>query len=249
MTTTDTRGRVSGPAPRSIDTVRIIGYARVSTAGQHDDGASLDAQEHAIRARADLEDWHVVEVVREVGSGATVDHRPLLTRTLARLDRGEADSIVVARLDRLTRSTVDGGQLMQRAQSRGWDLVALDMGMDTRSPTGEAMAGMMIVMGQWERRMISERTKAALAQRAREGVRLGRPMSTTPEARRTRERIVQLRADGLSYARVAAVLNDEGHPTMQGGREWHPSTARSAHLAAVREAARAVREDEHRAVE
>lgn len=234
MTTTTTRGRASGPAARSIDTVRVIGYARVSTAGQSEDGASLDAQEHAIRARAELGGWEVLEVVREVGSGATVAHRPLLADILARLDRGEAESIVVARLDRLTRSTVDGGQLMQRAQRHGWDLVALDMGMDTRSPTGEAMAGMMIVMGQWERRMISERTKAGLAQRIREGVQVGPPLTDTPEARDARERLARMRDEGMSWREIARALNEGGVPTISGAGEWDHVKAYRAHKAAVR---------------
>ncbi|MCA1677351.1 MAG: recombinase family protein, partial [Actinobacteria bacterium] len=83
-------------------------------------------------------------------------------------------TLVVAKLDRLSRSVQDAAGLLDRAQRHGWALVAADLGVDASTPAGEAMANVMATFGQLERRMIGQRTREALAARKAAGVRLGR---------------------------------------------------------------------------
>jgi len=129
--------------------------------------------------------------------------------------------LVVAKLDRLSRSLVDFAGLMERASREGWALVSLDLGVDTSTPQGEMLANVMASFAQFERRLIAERTKAALAALKARGVRLGRPR-VLPDA--VVDRIAEMSATGLGLRVIARTLNDDGTPTANGGLCWHPST-------------------------
>jgi DNA invertase Pin-like site-specific DNA recombinase len=83
--------------------------------------------------------------------------------------------LVVAKLDRLSRSMIDFTGVMAKAQKQGWALVALDCAVDTTTPAGEAMAHVLATFAQFERRLIGQRTREALAVKRKQGVRLGRP--------------------------------------------------------------------------
>ncbi|MEJ7816854.1 MAG: recombinase family protein, partial [Rubrobacter sp.] len=133
---------------------------------------------------------------------------------------GEADTLVVAKLDRLSRSMLDFAGVMATAQEQSWGLVALDVNVDTTTPSGEVMANVMAAFAQFERRLIGQRTREALAKRQEAGVRLGRERAITPQ---TEERARALRAEGLSIRRIAASLAEEGHRPPGGGK-WQPST-------------------------
>jgi DNA invertase Pin-like site-specific DNA recombinase len=85
------------------------------------------------------------------------------------------------------------------------------------------MANLLATFAQFERRLISQRTKEALAVKKASGVRLGRPPTLPPTVVR---RIQRQRARGDSYRRIAADLNTSGVPTAQGGRQWYPATVR-----------------------
>jgi DNA invertase Pin-like site-specific DNA recombinase len=109
------------------------------------------------------------------------------------------------------------------AQKQSWALVALDCAVDTSTPAGEAMAHVLATFGQFERRLISQRTREALAVKKASGVRLGRP-PTVPQA--VVRRIQRLRARGLSLRAIAEELNETHVPTAQGGKEWYAATVR-----------------------
>jgi DNA invertase Pin-like site-specific DNA recombinase len=224
VTATRTRTRRPRRAVRPADApLRAIGYVRVSTDGQVDSGAGLDAQRATITARAEREGWEL-EIVGDEGlSGASLEKRPELLAAVERLDRGDADVLVVSKLDRLSRSVHDASGLIARASRRGWAVVALDLGVDTTTPTGEAMANVSATFAQLERRMIGQRTREALAVKRAQGVRLGRPSSLP---RDVLARIVADRELGRSYRAIADALNAEGVPTAQGGARWYPATVR-----------------------
>ena len=118
---------------------------------------------------------------------------------------------------------LDFAALMATAQKQSWALVALDCAVDTSTPAGEAMAHVLTTFGQFERRLISQRTKEALAVKKDSGVRLGRP-PTVPQS--VVRRIRRLRARGLSLRAIADELNEAGVPTAQGGKQWYASTVR-----------------------
>jgi DNA invertase Pin-like site-specific DNA recombinase len=126
---------------------------------------------------------------------------------------------VASKLDRLSRSLLDFAGMMERARRRGWAMVVLDANVDTTIPMGEAMAGMVAVFAQLERRRIGERTREALAVRRAQGVRLGRPPTVPPEP----EDQAGARP-GATLQAIADRLNADGVATAQGGRRWWPST-------------------------
>src|SRR5271169_4726837 len=94
---------------------------------------------------------------------------------------------------------------------------------------GAAMAQVLAVFAELERRLIGERTKAALAVKRSQGVRLGRPPTLSADVV---DRIVVARGSGGTWSAIARQLNDEQVPTSQGGRCWYPATVRYVALAA-----------------
>jgi len=203
--------------------MRVLGYVRVSTSEQATSGAGLEAQRRAILAECQRRGWHLVETLEDAGYSARDLRRPGIQEALLALEEGKASALVVAKLDRLSRSMLDFSKLMAKARQEHWALVALDVAVDTSTPSGEAMANMLATFSQFERRLISQRTKEALAVKKAEGVRLGRP-PTMPEAvvRRIRRR----RARGDSLRKIADDLNEDGVPTAQGGARWYAATVR-----------------------
>lgn len=194
--------------------MKMIGYVRVSTEDQATSGLGLAAQEAAIRAESERRGWEL-ELVTEAGlSAATVEKRPALCEALARLARREADGLVTAKLDRLSRSVSDFSGIVEKARRERWSLVCLDLGVDTSTATGEAMAGMVAVFAQMERRLIAERTTNALRAKKAAGARLGRPRLVTDAALR---RAVELHRSGLSLRAVGSQLTAEGYERPQGG--------------------------------
>jgi DNA invertase Pin-like site-specific DNA recombinase len=204
---------VSEPPYNEERPTKAIGYVRASTAEQRQSGLGLQAQRTAIEAACTQRGWRLLRVEEDIASGAKAD-RPGLKRALDAVESGEADCIVVLRLDRLSRSVADFARMLQRLP-RG--LVCLDLGIDPSTPAGEMTATVVAAMAQLERRLIGERTKEALAQKRAQGVRLGRPREISQE---TIDRISELHEAGLSVAAIARRLNEESVPTPRGGR-WH----------------------------
>jgi DNA invertase Pin-like site-specific DNA recombinase len=140
------------------------------------------------------------------------------------VESGEAAGVMVAKLDRLSRSLKDFADLMARAQNGGWNLVALDLGVDLSTPSGEFMAGVMASAAQWERRIIGQRTRDALAVKRASGVRLGRPPVLPAEVV---SRIVAEHRSGAGWSAIARSLNADHLSTAHGGSRWYPSTVRA----------------------
>lgn len=191
----------------------MIGYLRVSTEEQANSGLGLDAQRDTIQRYADAHGWDI-EWYEDAGLSAKSLDRPQLQAALTRLHskRRDVDGIVVAKLDRLSRSVVDFASVLELARARGWALVAIDLGVDTSSPTGELVANLMMSVAQWERRVIGERTSAAMQAAKRAGRHMGR-VSVLPDA--TADRLVALRRT-RTLAATAAQLNAEGLTTATG---------------------------------
>ena len=200
--------------------MRVIGYVRVSTEEQGVSRLGLEAQRAAIIAECERRDWTLLEVIQDVGRSGKDLRRPGIMRALDELSRGDATALVVAKLDRLSRSMLDFARIMTTAQKQSWALVALDVQVDTTSPSGEAMAHMLATFSQFERRLISERTKQALAQKRAGGVRLGAPPEIDPPIA---SRIREERVAGRTLREIAQRLNEDRVPTARGGR-WHAST-------------------------
>jgi DNA invertase Pin-like site-specific DNA recombinase len=203
----------------------------VSTEEQGRSGAGLAAQREAILRECERRGWRLVEVIDDEGYSAKDLRRPGIKIALDELKRGRADALVVAKLDRLSRSMVDFSALMAAAQRQGWALVALDCAVDTSTPVGEVVANVLATFAQFERRLIGQRTREALEQKRKQGVRLGRPPEL-PE--RVRNRIRRRRESGMSFASIAAELNREDVPTAHGAKRWWSSSVRAVYRSATR---------------
>jgi len=201
----------------------VYGYLRVSTNEQADSGAGLAAQRAAISREAVTRGWDLVEFVEDGGySGGTLD-RPGISALLPMLRRG--DVLVVSKLDRLSRSLVDAVGLLERSQKRGWTLVALDLGVDTSTPTGRLVASVMGAVGAWERDVIRERTRDAMRAKKQAGeIRYGHRSTLPEDVQAAVERLVE---SGLSRAEVARRMTTARIPTAQGAETWYASTVGS----------------------
>ena len=119
---------------------------------------------------------------------------------------------------------LDFTAVMAKAQKEGWALVALDCAVDTTSPAGEAMAHVLATFAQFERRLIGQRMREALAVKKKQGVRLGRPPSIPPKLAR---RVRTMRSRGLTLQAICDRLNAEGVPPPRGASIWRPTSLRS----------------------
>lgn len=197
----------------------MIAYTRVSTAEQAASGAGLSAQRQIIAAEAAHRGWDVTWLC-DTASGKDMK-RPQLQIALGMLAAGDADGLVVAKLDRLSRSVVDFANTLTTARRQGWAIVLLDLAVDTTTPNGKFVAGLMTQIAEWERDIIGERTRDALDARRAAGVRLGRPQETSADAEAI---ITRLAADGKGARTIASALSAQGVSAPRGGTVWHPST-------------------------
>ncbi len=225
--------------------MKAIGYIRVSTQEQASEGVSLAAQERKLRAYAELYGVELMDVVADAGASAKSLDRPGLQAALARIEAGEAEGILVAKLDRLTRSVKDLGTLIDRyfGEKAGFRLMAVDDQIDTKSAGGRLVLNVLASVSQWEREVIGERTATALAEIKRQGghvgreafgfeMRDGRLVVNEAEAA-IAARVAEMRAAGATLQAIADTLNAEGVATKRGGR-WAPSTVRNILQAAGR---------------
>lgn len=214
----------------------VIGYVRCSSTEQAESGLGIDAQRAVILAEAKRRGV-VVHFIEDRGASGKDLKRQGMQTALGMLQRGEADTLIAAKLDRLSRSVFDFADLMRRADAEGWAVVALDLGVDTATPNGRLVANVMASVAEWERERIGERTRDALRAARERGVRLGGPRTISDDLRR---RVVAMRAVGKTLQAIADVLNSDGIATARGGT-WQRGTVhallRSARLDGVTAAA------------
>lgn len=155
--------------------MRVAGLVRVSTEEQANDGVSLRAQTEKIRLFCQLHELELVEICEDAGfSGKTLD-RPGLQQALAMLRSGQVDGLVVAKIDRLSRSVVDWNTLVDCffSEKAGKSLFSVADSIDTRTAAGRMVLNIIVVIGQWEREVVVERTRDALQDKIRNSERVG----------------------------------------------------------------------------
>lgn len=151
--------------------MKAIGYVRVSTQGQAEDGVSLAAQESKICAWADLNGAEV-EIFKDEGiSGKRSDNRPGLQAAIDKVGKG--DALIVYSLSRLSRSTKDTLLLSEKLLKKEADLVSLSEKIDTTSAAGKMVFRLLAVLSEFERDQISDRTRFALAHKKSKGEKTG----------------------------------------------------------------------------
>jgi DNA invertase Pin-like site-specific DNA recombinase len=169
--------------------MKVIGYVRVSTDRQAEQGVSLEAQEAKIRAMATVRGADLLEVIVDGGESAKNLNRPGLKRLIALVDSGKAEAVIIAKLDRLTRSVKDLCSLLELLEKRGVALVSVAESHDTASAAGRLVITIMAAVSQWEREAIGERTRDALRhKRTRGGAGWQHPIRVPPEPGREARR-------------------------------------------------------------
>ena len=214
----------------------VIGYVRVSTEDQAENGISLAEQRTRIKAYCAAHGLELARIASDNGrSGKATANRPGLLRALEELDDAEAEGLVVCKLDRLSRTTTDILGLVERANRDGWQLHSIHEHLDTTTAAGRFVVGILSLLAQMEREQTAERTRSALAELRRQGKRIsGRPpfgyrfegddVIPEPEEQRILARILELRAAGLGARRIAKALNDTGTRNPRTLRWWTHGT-------------------------
>jgi DNA invertase Pin-like site-specific DNA recombinase len=180
---------------------RVAVYARVST-----DGQTVANQRRELEAAAERHGWEIVEVFEDRGiSGAKGrKDRPAMKRMMEGVARREFDLVAAWSVDRLGRSLQDLIGFLEELRAKRVDLYLHQQGLDTTTPAGEALFGMLGVFAQFERAMIRERVNAGLARAKAQGKRLGRPQEV---ADKKRAAVLAARAKGHSFGTIAKALD------------------------------------------
>lgn len=207
----------------------LIGYVRVSTAGQAASGLSLEAQEARIRKFAEFRGIPLLGVQCDPGvSGKSLKKRPGLLLALEQLEEAEGLALVVTKLDRLTRSIRDLGELLDGPLALDKArLISLGEAIDTTTAAGRLSLAVLVSVLQWEREAAGERTATALEARKARGLpKGGRPpfgwrWEGDSLVRENSEVLVlkaarKLRAQGLSFRAIAEELQTLGHVGRRG---------------------------------
>jgi site-specific DNA recombinase len=212
--------------------MNAIGYLRVSTPGQVEDGVSLDAQEAKVRAWAIAAGAESVKMFRDEGiSGKRADNRPGFQAALEAVRRG--DALIAYSLSRVSRSTRDTLDIAEALQRKGADLVSLTEKIDTTSASGKMVFRLLAVLAEFERDQISDRTKSALHYKRMRNektggdvpfgytVRHGRLIPKASEYPAVQD-ILRRRRRGESLQRIASALERQGVRRKEGGSTWYP---------------------------
>ncbi len=221
---------------RSTNGTKVaVGYVRVSTQEQVSEGVSLDAQRDKLKAYCKFNHIKLIDIKADEGlSGGTLE-RPGLQAALAMLRRGTVNTLIVVKLDRLSRSLRDVCALVEDYfGNERFHLLSLCGMANTHSAAGRMMLMNLANYAQFEREMISERTRDALRHMKSQGVRLGpapygyalsddtdahgrRLLQPIPNEQEVVQRIKNLRTEGHSFVEIAGLLNAEGIAAQRNG--------------------------------
>ena len=143
-------------------TRQAIGYLRVSTDKQADSGLSIEAQRAKVEALATLNDCQLIDVVVDAGASAKSLDRPGWQRVMDAVHGRQVGAVLIAKLDRCTRSVADLASLIDTFSRRGVALISAAESLDTSSAGGRLVVNVLGAVAQWEREATAERTSAAL---------------------------------------------------------------------------------------
>lgn len=216
--------------------MKVVGYIRVSTDEQANEGVSLDNQRKRIEAFCVAKDWELVDIYEDAGKSGKDLNRDGIQKLIKNCNKGIFYAVIVYKVDRITRRQRDLWYLIDDVfEPNDIGFVSINEPFDTTSAIGKACLGMIGVFAQLERDLIAERTRDALKYKKEKGDYLGTvPLGYDIVDGELQEKddelaIVKyakrLRAGGYSLGKIAETLNDEDRPTKRGGK-WHKSTIR-----------------------
>ena len=216
----------------------VVGYVRVSSQEQASFGVSLDAQREKIIAYARLYDLELLAIIDDAPASAKTLKRPGIQAVLAMLRRGEAQGLLIAKIDRLTRSLRDWQQLLdeffgERAGRRSRSLFSVADSINTKTAMGRLSLNMSLAFSEFERDIIGERTRDALQFKIGKGERVGKirfgykladdgkTLLPEPAEQRAIALMVELRGQGMTLRSIAHDIAAAGFRTREG-RAWSP---------------------------
>lgn len=184
----------------SAKPIRVALYARVST-----DKQSTENQLSELQQVAERQGWEVVHkfVDRGISGAKGAKDRLQLAALLRGVARKDFDMVAAWSVDRLGRSLIDLVGLLQELHSTGVDLYLHQQGLNTRTPAGKALYGMLGVFAEFERAMIVERVKSGMAKAKAKGTKSGNPIGRPAVALEVEARIRELRSEGLGMVKIA----------------------------------------------
>lgn len=223
--------------------LRLVGYLRVSTDRQAEEGLGLEIQEQAIRKWAKANGHKIVGVHRDEGvSGSNgIDSREALPDAFADIRRGWASGIVVARLDRLARDLIVQETLLAEVRRLGGEMFSsvpgesAYLGDDPDDPSRKLIRQVLGAVAEYDRAMTVLRLKSGRRRKAEKGgFAYGAPafgyeahdgaLVPLGAEQVTIGRVRDLCAAEASIREIARILTAEGHRTKRGGTRWHPTT-------------------------
>ena len=213
-----------------------VGYVRVSIEDQAKEGVSTDNQKSKIKAYCQLKDLELRAVIEDAGISAKNLRRPGVQKVLKLARRREVDAVVVYKLDPIFRSTVDPLETTKAFDKWGVSFHSIQETLDTRSAMGRFFFTLTAALAEMERRLIGERTKAALAHKRSKSEKTGNAIpygyDLTPagiliknDGEQEAIRLIgRLDRDGYSLRRICRELEKEKYLTKRGNPHWHPET-------------------------
>lgn len=229
--------------------MKCFAYIRVSTAGQATDGVSMDAQRERIEAWCAGNGCTLARAYVDAGlSGKRADNRPELQKALDATCKAKG-ALIVYSLSRLARSTKDTLAIAERLDKSGADLVSLSEKIDTTSAAGKMLFRLLAVLAEFERDLVAERTRTAMAYKRANGERVGAipfgydlgadgtTLTHNPTEQRALRKIRDMRHRGATLQRIADVLTRAGVRTKTGKSTVWRHTAVRAILARADELA------------
>ena len=220
---------------------KAVGYVRVSSEQQATEGVSLDAQRYKMRAYCKAMDIDLIDIIADEGYSASNLKRPGLQAALAMLRSGRASTLIVVKLDRLTRCVKDLGTLCEHyfSDAKPYALLSVSDSINTRSASGKLVLNVLTSVAQWEREAIADRTKEAMAHLKLQGVRVGgvpygwryssevdangrRLIVKHPEEQKAIKRICALHLKQTPAPQIVQRLEQEGLPSR--GKRWRTSS-------------------------
>ena len=225
--------------------LRLAGYARVSTDDQRVNGVSLSAQRQSMASYALAYGYKLTAVYEDAGVSGCVppSKRKGLSHALAMIAGKRADGLLVYKLDRLSRSVRDVLDLADRARKEEWHLASVQERLDTSTATGKFALGLLALLAELERDQVGERTRAALAEVARQGRHRGRFAAfgwrleggAVTCRRGTKGKLIEnaeeqallrcmlaRRKEGMGVRAIATRMNRRNEINPRTGRGWTP---------------------------
>lgn len=213
--------------------LKAFGYVRVSTEEQAKEGVSLENQRNKIELYCRMNDFELIGIESDEGISAKDLKRPGVRRILEMAKNREIDAIVIYKLDRMFRSTIDALNTATMLDKKGIALHSINEKLDTQSAIGKFFFTLTASLAEMERNIISERTSDAMQSMKARGISTGvvqygfmltpngKHIIPDPEEQEIIRQIIKLRSESLSFQKIADKLNEQGYRN-RAGNHWRP---------------------------